>query len=283
MRPTATAPAPDTPPTTAAGPVELERLVTVLTPESTVLWFALAGPGSRFAAALLDTLCQALLLLAVLAVAVGPWYLLGGRPDWAAATIRYAWPPLLVLAVAIGWGYHVALELAWQGQTPGKRALNLRVIRDSGHPVGLSEAAVRNLLRAVDLLPWVAPYLLGGLMMGLHPRCQRLGDQVAGTLVVRERPTPWLDQLVQGTGGAATSPLHFTAAQLERVTRAEVDVLTRFLERRSALPLPARQALANRLASPLRARLESPERQPIGSAEDWIEALQAAWVARWRR
>ncbi|HET9552019.1 MAG TPA: RDD family protein, partial [Anaeromyxobacteraceae bacterium] len=93
---------------------------------------------------------------------------------------------LLALAAALGagWGWDVAWEVAWRGQTPGKRALGLRVVRADGAPVGPVESIVRNALRAVELPLGYAP---GVLMVALSARRQRLGDLVAGTLVVQER------------------------------------------------------------------------------------------------
>ncbi|MBI2301102.1 MAG: RDD family protein, partial [Armatimonadetes bacterium] len=252
---------------------------------STVLAFELAGPGSRFAALLVDTVCQAA-LLAVLAVAAGaPLLLWGGWPELSAAVARWLWPLVALAAWLVFWGYYVVFETGWSGQTPGKRALGLRVVREGGEAVDFAATAQRNVLRCVDLLPLVAPYLLGAAVVTWSARGQRVGDMVAGTLVVRERRTPWIEALVAGSAGAEAARAGLAAAQLERVSEEESAVVAEFLRRRVSLPLAARRGLAEKLAGPLRERLGCP--RPAEAAadadEDWLEVLQSGWSARRRR
>lgn len=88
----------------------------------------------------------------------------------------------LVLLFVLVWGYPILCEGLFNGQTPGKRALDLRVVSSDGAPVGWLAAVVRNLLRTVDMLPFGYG---AGLVCGLlDPWGRRLGDLVAGTLVV---------------------------------------------------------------------------------------------------
>ena len=84
-------------------------------------------------------------------------------------------------------GYFILFEWLWNGQTPGKRWLKLRVIRDDGRPLTLWEAIARNLLRIADAAPgFVLPvYSVGLIVIFLSGRDQRLGDMFAGTVVVR--------------------------------------------------------------------------------------------------
>jgi uncharacterized RDD family membrane protein YckC/uncharacterized membrane protein SpoIIM required for sporulation len=159
---------------------ELRRQhLTVETPEHVMLDFEIAGIGSRALAGLIDmailfgALVAGLLLLLLLAR-------LGIRLGaWAEAV-------MLIAAFTLWYGYFTFFEGLRAGQTPGKRATGIRVVRDTGHPVTLAAAATRNLLRVADFLP--PPYLLGTLLVALHPRAKRLGDMVAGTVVVRDRP-----------------------------------------------------------------------------------------------
>ena len=159
---------------------ELRRQhLTVETPEHVMLDFEIAGIGSRALAGLIDmailfgALVAGLLLLLLLAR-------LGIRLGaWAEAV-------MLIAAFTLWYGYFTFFEGLRAGQTPGKRATGIRVVRDTGHPVTLAAAATRNLLRIADFLP--PPYLLGTLLVALHPRAKRLGDMVAGTVVVRDRP-----------------------------------------------------------------------------------------------
>jgi membrane protease YdiL (CAAX protease family)/uncharacterized RDD family membrane protein YckC len=94
-------------------------------------------------------------------------------------------------AVAIGFlvlftawfNYFAFAEWRW-GQTIGKSVLRLRVTMESGEPLGWNAAAIRNLLRIVDLL------LIGPLLIATSERRQRLGDRLAHTVVVSARPRP---------------------------------------------------------------------------------------------
>ena len=85
---------------------------------------------------------------------------------------------------AVEWGYYVLWESLWSGRTPGKRSMNLRVLKEGGYPTGFLDIALRNLLRAADFLPMA--YSVGLAVMGLDARFRRLGDMVAGTVVVVE-------------------------------------------------------------------------------------------------
>lgn len=89
-----------------------------------------------------------------------------------------------IVAVIIAFGYFIVLE-ALQGATLGKMALGLRVVKTDGTPISWSESVVRNLLRIVDEIPFVIPYLLAAILVWNSPTRQRLGDRVAKTVVVR--------------------------------------------------------------------------------------------------
>ena len=91
------------------------------------------------------------------------------------------------------WGYYVFFEMLWNGQSPGKRWVGLRVIRTDGTPITLSEALIRNLVRIVDFLP--ATYGVGIITMFIDKQSRRLGDLAAGTLVVQDRATISLHSL----------------------------------------------------------------------------------------
>ncbi|HEY0069523.1 MAG TPA: RDD family protein, partial [Chloroflexia bacterium] len=91
---------------------------------------------------------------------------------------------LTLVIFLIIWGYFVVFETVWNGQTPGKRAGRLRVIRYNGQPIGAGEAMVRNLVRLVDFMPGF--YGIGLLTMFIDKDARRLGDFAAGTIVIRE-------------------------------------------------------------------------------------------------
>ena len=158
----------------------------VTTPERVSFSYTTAGLGTRFVAQAVD-----LFLLAIVAAA-------GGVVLFQLATVLPGSDlPLILLiffAFSLLWGYFVALEAIWSGQTPGKRLLRLRVVGLRGEPITLSQAAVRNLLRPVDFLP--VYYGVGIITIFASTRSQRLGDMAAGTVVVRERQAIGLRQLL---------------------------------------------------------------------------------------
>lgn len=161
---------PTSPPPSFIGRHEVE------TPEHVRLEYELAGVGSRLSAALLDQLIVACWGLAVIVAATVSGAAFG---SFAVALWLALW--------GIGsLGYYTLFEAFRQGQTPGKRWLGIRVVRDTGHAVTFGTAFVRNLLRLADFLP--PPYLGGLLLILFHPKSRRLGDMVAGTVVVRDRP-----------------------------------------------------------------------------------------------
>lgn len=168
----------------------------VETPEIVDLAYDVAGLGSRCLAALIDSLLL-LLIEAGLGLAL---FLIGGQlvGDDAESLLLAAWA---LLSSAALWGYYLAFELAWAGQTPGKRALGLRTVREGGRPLSAAASAVRNLVRIIDFLPF--GYGLGALTMFADRRTRRLGDLAAGTLVVREAAGVSLDSLADGESIAA--------------------------------------------------------------------------------
>jgi uncharacterized membrane protein SpoIIM required for sporulation/uncharacterized RDD family membrane protein YckC len=205
----------------------------VETPEQVVLDLEIAGVGSRALAAIIDMLILIGSLLGVMVVLA----ILGGY----GLTVGRLGGAILLLGGFVVWtGYFIFFEGLRQGQTPGKRAVGIRVVMDTGYPVTLSAAAARNLLRTADFLP--PPYLIGALLVALHPRAKRLGDMVAGTIVVRDRPTE----------SAAPRPRARSAAAgdtLPELGDAEFELLAQFAAREPQLTPAARSRLATAIAA----------------------------------
>jgi uncharacterized RDD family membrane protein YckC len=237
--------------------------LTIDTPEQVSLEFTLASVGSRFLALAVDTLVQVggflLILLAV--VIAASFSAVGFRQLglWALAA-------LVLLAFLVSYGYFVVFEALWQGQTPGKRLVGLRVIGVTGRPIGVYEAVIRNLLRLVDQLPGI--YVVGILAVLLTPRHQRLGDLAAATVVVHERPL----EPERLSYRAAPARAHHGAA---RLTGQEIAVVESFLRRRDDLDDDVRSRTAAQIAQRIRARLE------VG-AEPPDEALLEQVAAEYR-
>ena len=215
-----------------AGELRRQHL-SVETPEHVVLDFEIAGIGSRALAALIDmaillSVLVAGILLAVLLARLGVRL---GR--WAEAL-------LLISGFALWYGYFTFFEGLRAGQTPGKRLAGIRVVRDTGHAVTLAAAAARNLVRVADFLP--PPYLLGTILVALHPRAKRLGDMVAGTVVVRDRPIEIRRATARPSDTAGAEAL---AAPV--LTDEEYRLLARYQARAGTLDEHARDRLADGL------------------------------------
>ena len=162
-----------------------DETLVIETPERVPLHFALASIGNRFIACAIDHTIQiiALLVLVIVFAIIAEFADLGSRlsnaPKWVIAL-------LVILVFVLMSGYFALFEWLWHGQTPGKRWMKLRVIREDGRPIGFFEAIVRNLLREFDVLPFPF-YSIGLISVFSTQRDQRVGDLVAGTVVVRER------------------------------------------------------------------------------------------------
>jgi uncharacterized membrane protein SpoIIM required for sporulation/uncharacterized RDD family membrane protein YckC len=277
---------------------EFSRRLTVETPEHVVLEFELAGLGSRAAATVLDiSIIAALYILIALFMsvtrAVG-----AGLSGWLTGLA-------VALAFLLAWGYFAAFEALNSGQTPGKRHLGIRVVMDTGHPLTFGGALIRNLVRIVDLQPGIS-FVVGIASALVHPHNKRLGDLVAGTIVVRDRA----DDLTLTGGEAQESPdvademvdagepklsddeyrlLEQLVDRLDDLDGARRDQFTTTLAARFASRFPARNPrpdifLVDLYASERRirqsrfaARRTSGSGQTLATAESFVARRQQSW------
>ncbi|MCA1669741.1 MAG: RDD family protein [Thermomicrobia bacterium] len=160
------------------------------------------------------------------------------------------------------FAYYAGLELLWDGQTVGKRALKLRVLRDDGTPVDAAAVLARTVVRLVDFLP--LGYLVGLISMVVDGRARRLGDIVGGTIVVREWDSaPTLPEIAYSAEPAAWEPLPpGQEAPVSLLTADELAAAREFLRRAATFPPPERAALAWRVATTLAARIGYPTQPP---------------------
>ncbi len=259
------------------------RTYEIVTPEHVAIRYELAGFGSRAAAAMIDTGFILLLLLLQLALLrLFIWTKL--LPEWDVWKEAIIYSVVALIVFATFWTYYIAFETLWCGETPGKRWMGLRVIKDGGHPCDFRAAFTRNLLRAVDMLPGIpaAPsYALALVVLVCNPHYKRLGDLAAGTLVVRhgvEKHT----LKKRGFGDAVTFRLLDATllAQLNRLTREEYRIVQRFVERRHTLAQPLRGEFARRLAEPLIAKFAYAVPALGMDYERWLEELNMAFRTR---
>ena len=247
-------------------------IIQIETPEHVVFEYELAGPGSRVLAALIDALLVGLVLLGIFVIClilVG-----GGLADFG----PYALAIGIVAAFLTLWCYPIFFELWMRGQTPGKRSLGIRVIQEGGFALTPSVVLARNLMRIVDFLP--GGYGLGLLVMIFNRRYKRLGDFVAGTIVIRERKpagaaAPRLPTVTRIALGSEEAVAALRRGGVHRLSTAQIQLIEDFLERRASMNPDARRRIGRQLADSVRSVV--PELEPMD-----VERLLAATVAAFR-
>ena len=275
--------------------IETQETLIIETPERVQLEFSLASIGNRFLAVAIDHFIQYLtiILVAWLALSLAgfsssdivdaPDRLVSEMPKWTIAI-------LIILLFLIFSGYFVVFEWMWNGQTPGKRLMKLRVIRDDGRPLTLWEAIARNLLRIGDAVPgFILPvYSVGLIVIFLSSRDQRLGDIFAGTVVVRERtdeaPT-FAETFSNRVTDIAFMRVHKTGgvkANVSLLTEREVEVVESFLRRRWDLTERQRLWMAWRIALPIMYKLKPSYKEKDFSYEGFLEEILHNFYAKQR-
>lgn len=243
-----------------------DEMLSIETPENVAFGYNVAGIGSRFLAALIDTAVIVMLELTVFFVsslAMSVSAIADTLGVWAAAILG-------LLSFAIFWGYYIFFEMLWNGQSLGKRLVGLRVIRLDGTPVTLAESVIRNLVRLIDFLPF--GYGIGVVTMFINSQARRLGDLAAGSLVVHDGG----EISVQSIAARQTIPLLNSLADqvvldpslpLERIEQQDVQILEDFLSRRhqlaNAQPLAAQilKRLYTKMGADVPQNSAAPDRQ----------------------
>src|SRR6266850_2549605 len=211
--------------TASARDLDLRQHHGIETPEHVDVQFELAGVGSRLAAGLLDLL---LLFLGLLALWIGGGTIIGSMSSAPGMARSWLSAGMIILTFCFLWGYFTLFEALNGGRTPGKQALGIRVVMDTGRSITPAAAVVRNLVRFIDCY-FPVPFAPALISMFLHPSNKRPGDMAAGTIVVRDHPTDW------SLGGGAPVPAEESAEPLEAgppdLSEEEFRVLDRFLGR----------------------------------------------------
>ncbi|MBE2237288.1 MAG: RDD family protein [Caldilineaceae bacterium] len=257
---------------------------TIATPENVTFDFQIAGIGSRFIGALIDTFLIVLLLFLLnilLGVALSAVSENGGGvtdfaddPGWVTGLVIALYA---LINFGLFWGYYLVFELGWQGQTPGKRLAGTRVVKLDGSGPGFLEVAIRNLVRLVDFLP--VAYALGFVTMFFNRNVRRLGDFAAGTLVIRQPDTVRLDALAQPTLRKATPAADAILPDTRTIRRLSGDdyqLICALLDRQARGR--ANPALTLRLAHAIAAKLETPLPGPTWrDAHQFLYSVAAAY------
>ena len=250
--------------------------VTLQTPESVELEFTLAGIGNRAYALLIDYIVLGVILIGFLLLwAVLAIQLADVIENFAGNNNRLQlW--LLAIQILISFfvyvGYFVFFEALWQGQTPGKRYVKIRVIRDDGRPVRLQQSTLRALLRPVDDL-----FSIGVFLIALTKQEKRLGDFVAGTLVIQdERPIASASFPISDQAKDLATQLQIEA-NLSQLLPEDFAVIREYLQRRQAMTSEARTQLSRKLAHQVKEVIALEKVPPKVSADLFLEAVYLAY------
>lgn len=275
--------------------IETEESLIIETPERVPLEFALASIGNRFLAVAIDHFIQYLSIILIAwfflsiagynsnDIADAPDKLFSEAPKWTIAL-------MIIVLFLVFAGYFIVFEWLWNGQTPGKRLMKLRVIREDGRPLTLWEAIARNLLRICDAVPgFILPvYSIGLIVIFLSNRDQRVGDIFAGTVVIREREgeAPTFAE----TFSTRITDVAFTRVQKQTETSAnvallserEVEVVESFLRRRWDLTDRQRLWMAWRISLPLMYKLKPTFEMENFTYEGFLEEILHRFHAKQR-
>ncbi len=276
--------------------IETEETLIIETPERVPLAFALASIGNRFLAVAIDHFIQYLAVIIVYWAFMSfagisafgggeesPSQLLKEMPKWTQAI-------LIIVVFLLFSGYFILFEWLWNGQTPGKRLLKLRVIREDGRPITLWEAIARNLLRIFDAAPGFAVpiYSVGLITIFSSKRDQRVGDIFAGTVVIRERfdeaPT-FAETFSNPVSDAAFRRVQKRTefqANVNSLTESEIEVVESFLRRRWDLTERQRLWMAWRIALPLMYKLKPSYDLQNFTYEGFLEELLSRFHTKQR-
>ncbi len=275
--------------------IETEETLIIETPERVPLAFALASIGNRFLAVAIDHFIQyfSIFIVAWAVISLSGFNIYSAdskaseffqeMPKWTLAV-------LIIVIFLIFAGYFVVFEWLWNGQTPGKRLLKLRVIREDGRPITFWEALARNLLRIFDAVPgFVVPvYSIGLIAIFVSGRDQRIGDVFAGTVVVRERldeaPT-FTETFSNPVSDAAFRRVQKQTnfqANISSITEGEIEVAESFLRRRWDLTDRQRLWMAWRVALPIMYKLKPSYDLQNFTYEGFLEELVHRFHSRHR-
>ncbi|MGG6265857.1 RDD family protein [Leptolyngbya sp. AN10] len=253
--------------------MSLFNRIKIRTPESVELEFTLAGIGNRTIALVVDYLIWGAVLIGLLIF----WSILSFQLQRYFGEAIDLWISAISILITftVYTGYFVIFETLWRGQTPGKRYSKIRVIRDDGQPAGITQAILRALIRPID-----DTFLIGMLMIILTKREKRLGDLIAGTLVIQE------ERAVKPSSFALSPEAESLADELlanqnfSAILPDDFAVIREYLQRRSMLETRARTDLSLKLARQAKEILGMQELPFQMTPDLFLEAIYLAYQKR---
>jgi uncharacterized RDD family membrane protein YckC len=243
--------------------IDSDDRLSIETPEQVVLELPVAGIGSRFLALGVDSVLQSVLYITATLT------LMYGVPAIARASLpllaQLGAASAILIGFCIYWGYFAFFEILWSGRTPGKRLAGIRVIKESGRPINAYEAIGRNIMRAIDFLP--ALYGLGVVVMMANRNSRRLGDYLAGTVVIHDKKSGGaVPDWHKPAGGTLATP------PLANVSVDELVLIEAYLQRRSDLEPLVRDEMAERIAKRI-VEKTGRARDPQRPVDEFLESV----------
>lgn len=236
------------------------------TSQNVVVELPLAGLGTRIVAAIIDTLIIYFVYIFFIIVAniSNIFEYMEHLPDWAIAL-------LIICIFILTWGYFPLFEYRGNGATPGKKMMKIRVRMDNGSPLTLSATLVRNLLRVVDALPNM--YAVGVIAIIASKKNKRLGDMVAGTVVISDQKFD-LSRYVEEeeSEGEFNNDVKVAGLSSIHLSHSAYETLDSYFIRRNTLPPEMRQTLVDNFLSSLEIK-GLPENMTLQEKEDVLHKI----------
>ena len=229
----------------------VERSIDVATGESVAFSYELAGLGSRFLAVFIDLTIQIFVLIAAVLLLAWVVSAFPNKPHVSSPQLQKIASAIVegvfIFALfMLFFGYFILFEWLWQGRTPGKRLLGIRVVRDGGFPVDLISSVIRNVVRILEAA--LGFYAISAVSALLSPLNRRLGDLAAGTIVVR-------DQRYERDRALPLINRSYEDPVVREVGARERELVRRYAERRTSLSPESRLRLAATIAASVRPKL----------------------------
>ncbi len=248
----------------------------ISTPENVDLHLELAGLGNRLLAGIIDqTIC--IIIFTIMGLAAWGVFTLVSMSAMPGHVKNIAYGFIIMVLIfgtfIIHFGYHMFFEGTWQGQTPGKRVAQIRVIEQNGQPVTWPAVIIRNLVRVID----TGLILIGILAIMIDNNERRFGDLAAGTVVVRERNSELLTTAKDDLDLENARAVDAEMLDIGRITPQEYEILVSFLKRRKTMSKKQRPVVAAKLMEHFKQKLSDDGDR---SAEDYLERLYQAYRTR---
>lgn len=251
--------------------------INLQTPESVELEYTLAGIGSRAYALVIDYLVLGTILFISVVIAIFLTYQIAESDNLSNITnsgklLQWLWAIEALIIFTIYVGYFIFFETIWQGQTIGKKKADIRVIADDGKPTGLAKSSLRALARPIDDF-----FFLGVFFIALGKKEKRLGDLIAGTIVIQEALNH------KNSTVTFTEEVRELALQIRietdvtRLSPENFAILRNYLQTRNQMITQARHKLARKLAEQLKNIIELEELPQNTTADSFLEAVYLAY------